>query len=383
MNQRVLAALEELAAALADDAVGPLRGDDSLLGETQALGLMVDRIEAALSERLAVIDLCQLSVAQMGMNTATWFSHVARVPRSRCNQLLSVGRSTNSALKGAVGRCELSTQQAAVIARATNARNVELMEAVTGQLVALGSVASSFEHFTSLVADVANRADVDGVEPRAEDSRCYVKRVADSVVLKATLYGEHANVVEWVLNDAANEIYSSYDQVADHRPRRAALVAHALSQCCSRSRIVAKGAGPKTQALVVIDTNNPQANSALLCEADLEVLTTAGEVPIKLQRLKRFPTASQRRALVHRDGSCVFPGCRTAGHMVDIHHGGPWSQGGATDIDQMACLCRTHHSITHSRGWHMTTTPDGFRWTTPNGTTLLSQRRGVIAKPLP
>ena len=68
-------------------------------------------------------------------------------------------------------------------------------------------------------------------------------------------------------------------------------MAQALSQTCSRSRVVEHGLQPKTHAVVVIDKNTDSQllNSALLCDADIELLHTDGHIPLQLERVRRFP----------------------------------------------------------------------------------------------
>ena len=384
MDQRLVDALEATVVALRGAPVGADSLDGSLLSRAQAVAALVECLEVDLSATLAEIDRRALSEADCGMRTAAWFSHVTRAPRSRCNQLLRVGRCRNEALTSAVHRGELSTHQAGVVLRVTNPNNALFMESITDQLIELGSAASDFESFAKLVTDIANRADTEGREPQSEDSRLFLNRVADCVVVKATLYGDDASVVQHVLNDVANELFHQHATAGVCAPR-AQLMAKALSQTCSRSRVVEHGLKPKTHAVVVIDKNTDSqlVNSALLCDADIELLHTDGHIPLQLERVKRFPSSAQRRVIHIRDGGCVFPGCRASPHIVDIHHVVPWNHGGATNVEQLASLCRTHHGITHSRGWTMSSTPNGFRWITPTGNTLLSQRHGVMTKPPP
>jgi hypothetical protein len=117
-----------------------------------------------------------------------------------------------------------------------------------------------------------------------------------------------------------------------------------------------------------------------LCDPAIRFLITdeAG-CPLNLGRTQRFANDDQRRAAKIRDGGCTFPGCDCMVSRCDLHHvnpyGDPNSDGGPTDITNLACLCRFHHGITHRKGWRMVATGDGwFEWHTPNGTTLLSQR---------
>ena len=52
-----------------------------------------------------------------------------------------------------------------------------------------------------------------------------------------------------------------------------------------------------------------------------------------------------RRALAIRDGGCVFPGCDRKPKWCDAHHLQPWEDGGPTDLDNGALLCRRHHNL--------------------------------------
>ena len=52
-----------------------------------------------------------------------------------------------------------------------------------------------------------------------------------------------------------------------------------------------------------------------------------------------------RRALLHRDRSCRFPGCH--GRFCQAHHIRHWAQGGPTTLSNLVLLCRRHHRAVH------------------------------------
>ena len=78
-------------------------------------------------------------------------------------------------------------------------------------------------------------------------------------------------------------------------------------------------------------------------------ITDAGGEILHLGRSRRLASRAQRRALRLRDTICSFPGCHQSQHL-DAHHVVPWSDGGPTDIDGLALLCRRHHVMVHEGG---------------------------------
>lgn len=79
------------------------------------------------------------------------------------------------------------------------------------------------------------------------------------------------------------------------------------------------------------------------------VITDAGGEILHLGRSQRLASRAQRRALRLRHTTCTFPGCHQVKHL-DAHHLIPWSEGGPTDIEGLALLCRRHHVMVHEGG---------------------------------
>ncbi|OMH34873.1 HNH endonuclease signature motif containing protein [Tersicoccus sp. Bi-70] len=73
-------------------------------------------------------------------------------------------------------------------------------------------------------------------------------------------------------------------------------------------------------------------------------------------RQYRIP-AELRRRLQVRDGTCRFPGCRRAATRCDLDHRTAWADGGATEEDNLAHLCRRHHVLKHHSAWRVTGPP--------------------------
>ncbi len=70
---------------------------------------------------------------------------------------------------------------------------------------------------------------------------------------------------------------------------------------------------------------------------------------------------SLRTALLHRDPTCVVPGCGLATGL-EIDHIIPFAEGGPTALDNLARLCHHHHFLKTYEGWDLSrvgTAPDG------------------------
>ena len=71
--------------------------------------------------------------------------------------------------------------------------------------------------------------------------------------------------------------------------------------------------------------------------------------PLWLGRSQRLANAAQRLALAARDGGCVL--CDEPMHRCQIHHIREWNtEGGKTDLDNLATLCGSHHRWLHNHG---------------------------------
>jgi hypothetical protein len=79
----------------------------------------------------------------------------------------------------------------------------------------------------------------------------------------------------------------------------------------------------------------------LLCDATAEVWFERHGQVIGVGRATRTINRRLRRALEHRDGCCVVPGCG-ATRGLHAHHLKHWEDGGPTDLDNLALLCPYH-----------------------------------------
>jgi hypothetical protein len=98
------------------------------------------------------------------------------------------------------------------------------------------------------------------------------------------------------------------------------------------------------------------------------------------------PSDAQYRFVHTRDRRCRMPGCTTRAAWADVDHVVAHCAGGATDCDNLCCLCRRHHRLkTFGRGWSFVMTPDGtLVVTSPSGVTRITRPPGLqTAGPAP
>ncbi len=74
-------------------------------------------------------------------------------------------------------------------------------------------------------------------------------------------------------------------------------------------------------------------------------------IPVAVDRYR--PSAEIRRYLAARDERCRTPGCTRPTHRCDHDHTTPASHGGHTAPDNLAHLCRRHHTVKHHTAWQV------------------------------
>ncbi|MCZ7530392.1 MAG: HNH endonuclease [Acidimicrobiia bacterium] len=103
-----------------------------------------------------------------------------------------------------------------------------------------------------------------------------------------------------------------------------------------------------------------EATRRLACDAGISRIITDGTSQA-LDVGRRTPTIPPaiRRALVVRDRGCAWPGCDRPPGWCDAHHLHHWANGGDTRLDNLALLCRAHHTKLHEHRWTAELTDDG------------------------
>ncbi len=89
-------------------------------------------------------------------------------------------------------------------------------------------------------------------------------------------------------------------------------------------------------------------------------------IPVAVDRYR--PSAELRRFLAARDERCRTPGCTRPAHRCDRDHTTAAAEGGPTAPDNLAHLCRRHHTVKHHTAWQVRHLGHGtLQWTSPTG----------------
>ena len=91
---------------------------------------------------------------------------------------------------------------------------------------------------------------------------------------------------------------------------------------------------------------------------------------LTLDRRRYRVTGELRTWLRARDGGCRFPGCGRATRACDIDHTLDWVLDGKSAHNNLAHLCRSHHTLKHSSSWNVRQSaerPGDLEWHSPLG----------------
>lgn len=378
--------------------------EDELLGlapQTEQLRRLLDAFS---SHVLAELESRGSTDSVDGMRTGPWLAHLAKLPVGPTKARVRVAtklRTTLPEADRALAEGLISYEHAKVLAEACNPRIAESFAAVVPDLIQAAQH-STFDRWRKEVAGLAELLDADGGHTPGDcvsDNKLSMSRgLENTLQLNGQLCGQFGLSVEHAINTRADQIFKRMQ--ADQEltpdltvPHRSTLRALALWELIRESGSTDLGCtqAPVTELSLVVQAQDAQTvtdseglpigttdQSTLLCDPVFRAVVTAVHgIVIALGRDQRLANRAQRRAIAHRDGGCVWPGCTHRPAWTDAHHIQHWQHGGNTDPSNLASLCRYHHMVTHRNGWNMHVTDDQwFWWTSPTGQRFWSQRHG-------
>ena len=389
---------------------------DQLVAQVAELEVARRRLDAELAHVLYELERRDSCDQEFGLRTGSYVSRETAMPLGAARSRVEFSRVLFERFpRLAQGFCEgqLPWSHVEVVCRA--ARNGRVADALSALDAELADQARALPYgpWRQFVAELVDVLDADGAEPAALDrNELFVTPLFDGTYdVKGVLVGELGASVHELLRSETERLRRQMHRDSEATdgelavPGRATIRALALRELMARGAVGVGGAPATDLTLVAhLRTGSGDDGPTALPDLDRDVFrcldgtrlrgseledrlcdglwgflsVDEGGAPLQMGRSERFATDAQRAAARVRDGGCVFPGCDRPADETVQHHVERFDRGGASDLANLASLCRYHHGVTHRRGWTMTATPDQwFYWTTPAGRTLWSQRHGV------
>ena len=348
-----------------------------------------NRFDAALSGAIGALDEAVEKAdgrASMGLSCAEWLSETLHISSSAGYAQVRLARELPSlpATADAFRRGQLSPQHASAVAR-----SVEMVirgggspreaEALLLEEAQERSPRELFRWGLSLVHQLAPE-ELEAEEERREDRRyLHIREAFDGGY---DIEGYLDPVRGARLKTAINGVLGPRRKDDKRSPsqRRADGLDEVVGQVLDSGRLPVRGGQrPHLTVTATLETlrGDPGAPAALLdwgmpisgkalrriaSDAELTpiLLSSKGD-PLHVGRRYRTATPKMRRALAERDRRCVWPpGCPNPPDWCQGHHEVAWTQGGGTNLEEMALLCLDHHQKL-DEGWRLERLPDGRR----------------------
>ena len=391
---------------LADVDFGEL-SDSALLALVAEWSTAVNRMTAALTSAVRAADRREAHAADGAASMKAWLRGICHLAPGEATAIVSTGRRLEQlpATAETFAGGEITATHARVITRAltpsriAKAADAGIELAETDRILAGVARATTPEETAQAVARWVAGVDPDGALDDAADVR---RRFSMATGLNGRVHvrGELDPVGGEYLHTALAALMNGDRTAGDRRSHAErqgeALVALARGALDGGSLPDVRGERPHVR--VTIDWQSlcaargtvgvaggdlgwagpitPETARRLACDASVaRIITGPDGLPLDVGRAQRTASAAIRRAVVLRDGHCVFAGCDAPPEWCDVHHVVHWAFGGPTSCDNGALLCERHHTSCHEGGFTVHRDPGTGRWRTnrPDGTEILTR----------
>lgn len=364
----LVSAIDELAADDLDT-VGPR----AVAGELPDLWRQLQRLEAELERRLAVVDRAGVWAEDGSISIRAWLRRHTHMAAGEASDRVRTARRLDAMPKTAAAFAdgEIGYRHARVIAHAVDqspacAETIPEAEPILVEFARDHDPAS----LRRLVRHWQHRVDADAFE-RGDQER-FDRR---ALHLSSLLDGMHA--LDGLLDtEGAAVVHTALDAYDRPLPeetrtpaqRRADALVEICRQMLDRRRLpVSGGERPHLNLDVALETLEARAGAPaahlarggpisgeaarrLACDAGLSrIITNGTSEPLDVGRRTRTIPAALRRAVVARDRHCRELGCDAPPEWCDVHHIVHWLDGGETELSNLELKCRPHHRDHHER----------------------------------
>ncbi len=383
------------------------------------------QVDAAIATGMGLLERNGVTRATCGLGAKSWIANARHGSAAAANRDLTVAKAMDDfpLFAEALRNGDVSVDHLIALDRAGNPRVRSDLIDLEVDLVDLARRVR-YRYFVSHLRNLVALLDQDGPAPDCSETDSVRLGKADgtgTLYLNAILSGHNAVTAERLLSIETDRQYrqaaAEFEATGTPIPPAPILRARALMVLLRDGAAAPADCGkPRTEAVLPItvdhngqpiavhtDSNesvHPHVAAMLICDAFLQPIVTDRHGHALFHgRERRLFTPAQKRAMLLRDGGCVFPGCSAPAQRCDAHHTTEFQHGGLTNLDQGVLLCRRHHGLVHSnQPWRLSRVNPSdlpghlrtqynerasevsgdrgdpvFVWTKPDGATLLAQ----------
>ena len=373
---------------------------DAALGpEIEELLTARNRIDGQIQRRIGVFDARGLGEFDGAPSTASWLRGRCRLAPIEASVRVKTARMLRELpmVSTALEEGEISFDHARAVALLAHETDVADTRKVQRQIVDVALITDPARFGRELHAirdSLRDQASTERDEAAAFARReLTVTPVLDGFNIRGWLPDEAGALVKTVLGSLATPIPEDLRNPSQRN-------ADALVEICRRSADAGELPANHTvrpHLLVIAEldalldahsrintqlehgaTLPPTATQRIACDAAItRVLLGPDGQPVDVGRTTRVVTTTQWKALVVRDGGCVFPGCDRPASWCQAHHYRQhWIHGGPTDLDNLALVCGFHHRLLHEGRWALRICAQHWLAVRPDGSTITGDQIG-------
>lgn len=350
----------------------------------QVLHAVLERLRVDHLDAVAAFDTAEEWLATGATSCADWLARAAGTSRrdARRDQRLAQGLRAMPLVAAAVESGELSLGAARLLDGARRGRTAAAFAVAEAELVATARTLT-VDNLAAYLRQWAAVVDPDGCEPTDGHDRneLHCSPTLDGRFrIDGNLDAEAGGIFATALSALTDELFRHEDDRSRASTPAARRRADALVEMARRAMAGDPDAARPPRPLLTLVTDldalaqragrlvavptggelHPETARRLACDASLVRVVMAGESEvIDVGRASRQPTAAQARAVLARDSGCGVDGCDAPPWQCEIHHLVHWADGGPTDLDNLAMLCRRHHRAVHEGRLRATRAEDG------------------------
>lgn len=359
---------------------------DDRLAAVEALIPLRNRIDSMVASALAAVDSSDVTFQNHGLRTKDWISQTSGDAPSTISRSMRLGKTLDAfpTFDAAIHKGKISLDHAHVLTSAVTPRLLEFLQERELELIDM-AMSTTVEQWRKDLRALIDAADTNSADPapKLRENRASITfDETGRLKINGSFYGPDALTMFNTINDEFRRQFrdATDEQEAINTPIPPSPILHgrAFTELFRRGASPDSGRKPTTEAILVLDPRSPLhpirtldgddidpvTAATLFCGCDLHALQlNSNGNPLKYGRVRRTASKEQNNALAIRDGGCIFPGCSRQPDWCDAHHIKTWAQDhGLTDIENLALLCRKHHTYLHKGTWELSVDELELMW---------------------